>query len=57
MNSLDWIVEIINWSVIVFVFTRTIGTGCFSGMDWILTLSGLLFAYFVRFVNRVTVEN
>ncbi len=43
--------EIVNWSIILFILTRAISTACFSGLDWMLTLIGVLFAYFVRYIS------
>lgn len=53
MDALDIFSEIVNWAVLIFILTRTIGTVCFGKTDWILTIIALSFSYFIRYVKLI----
>ncbi|MBS3150963.1 hypothetical protein J4443_01115 [Candidatus Woesearchaeota archaeon] len=52
MNELEILSRVIDSLVLLFVFTRVIGTECFSATDWGLTLIALVFSYFVRYASK-----
>ena len=52
MNELEILSRIIDSLVLLFIFTRVIGTECFGGIDWGLTLTALVFSYFVRYASK-----
>lgn len=56
MNNLEILSQIVNWMVLAFIFTRVIGTGCFSRFEWLLTFISVMFAYFIKFVST-KIEN
>jgi len=56
MKTLEVYSEIVSWSILLFIFLRVLGTQCFGKVDWILTLMGVLFSYFIRYVNKIEGE-
>ena len=56
MNDLKVISELVNWSILAFIFLRAIGTECFSNLDWTFTGIALLFSYFISYVTNLLEE-
>lgn len=52
MNDLEITSEIVNLLIIFFVFTRAIGTLCFSRFEWLMVLIALLFSWSIKYINK-----
>lgn len=51
---LDWISNLINGLIIIFLLVSAINTACFKAFEWGLTLTALSFSVFVKIISNLT---
>lgn len=51
---LDWLAQLINSLILIFVLISAINTECFGISEWGITSVGLGFALFVKIVSTLT---
>jgi len=55
MNNyiLEWMSELINGLILIFIIINVSNTSCFNTFEWVVTTIGLGFSIFVKFIIRI----
>lgn len=51
---LDWLAQLINSLILIFILISAINTECFGVFEWGITAIGLAFALFVKIISTLT---
>lgn len=51
---LDWLAQLINSLILIFVLISALNTQCFGEFEWMITAIGLGFALFVKIISALT---